>query len=812
MSVSFSKSVVALLLGLTLGSDSLGPDSLGFVSVARGDSGDDDRPTATTPDQEVPATRPEQKAALEALKRRQSRLPLPSTTSGPSVNNGRSRRHYLPPEWYAADFKDDPTMTLDPTFKVKLFWIVSRGNDCRYCLGHQEVKLSAAGVKEDEIASIDLNWSVFAEPDVAAFDYARQATLDPSRIDAAVWEKLAQHYTPEQIVEIVHTVAMFNSVNRWTDGMGLPQDDRMRDHDVRFDAPTSAPFLTGRSLVAPLEREARRALEDRDTVERWFTELTVRHARVSSPESTPDWVRDLGFRGSVPQWVQAWSRYPTIGPVLVRAHRAIRGGEGLDPELAAVVAWVAARHDRAWYALRDAERRLEKLGWTEAKIEALDSPATLDAPMGKVVTFVAKSTCTPELISDEDLAGLRESFDDVTVARMLFATGAANQFNRFTEGLQLPADEDDVELQDPLGEVGYAALERLAGLDPKSEAAAMRDAILAGSRLGPDEGWFGMAKEASRYRWDRLVATRDTDGDGKWSLEEFGGSEQAFATLDRDHDEMITKSDVDGQSPDEGRGFWSAMRRIDANGDGRITAEEFDAERSRLFEAKQGSDSWEREFVSIDELRATWVPARSPFAPPPADRPSRDTLLKALADQEIGSLLPGPGLDSVAPDFSLPTLDGGSFTLSKTVGSKPVVLIFGNFTCGPFRGEAGNLQRLFETYQDRVNFVMVYVREAHPKGGWWMESNERRGVTIDQPASQEERTEVAARCAEHLGFPITVAVDTLDDAVGGLYSGMPARLYLLDGEGKVAFKSGRGPYGFDAGRLEQALVLLLEGL
>jgi hypothetical protein len=38
---------------------------------------------------------------------------------------------------------------------------------------------------------------------------------------------------------------------------------------------------------------------------------------------------------------------------------------------------------------------------------------------------------------------------------------------------------------------------------------------------------------------------------------------------------------------------------------------------------------------------------------------------------------------------------------------------------------------------------------------------------------------------------------------------MPARLYVIDTEGKIAYKSGRGPFGFKPGEMEQALVLLL---
>ena len=41
------------------------------------------------------------------------------------------------------------------------------------------------------------------------------------------------------------------------------------------------------------------------------------------------------------------------------------------------------------------------------------------------------------------------------------------------------------------------------------------------------------------------------------------------------------------------------------------------------------------------------------------------------------------------------------------------------------------------------------------------------------------------------------------------YSGMPDRLYIIDREGKVAFKSGRGPFWFNPAEMEQALIMML---
>jgi hypothetical protein len=112
-------------------------------------------------------------------------------------------------------------------------------------------------------------------------------------------------------------------------------------------------------------------------------------------------------------------------------------------------------------------------------------------------------------------------------------------------------------------------------------------------------------------------------------------------------------------------------------------------------------------------------------------------------------------------------------------------------------------------YGDRVAFYGIYVREAHPTDGWSLESNSRIGIAVKQPASQSERFDVAEKCCTHLEMSVPLLVDELDDRVGRSYSGMPDRLYLIDRDGKVAYKGGRGPYGYKPAELEQSLILLL---
>ena len=158
----------------------------------------------------------------------------------------------------------------------------------------------------------------------------------------------------------------------------------------------------------------------------------------------------------------------------------------------------------------------------------------------------------------------------------------------------------------------------------------------------------------------------------------------------------------------------------------------------------------------------------------------------------------------------LKTQDGKkTIRLADVIGTKPVVIVFGNFTCGPFRSMYQGVEDVYRRFKDDAVFLGVYVREAHPTDGWKMDSNAKVGVSVAQPRTYEQRTAVASQCHALLKPSIPLLVDEIDDPAGNAYSGMPARLYVIDREGRVAYKSGRGPFGFKTGEMEQALVMTL---
>jgi hypothetical protein len=110
-----------------------------------------------------------------------------------------------------------------------------------------------------------------------------------------------------------------------------------------------------------------------------------------------------------------------------------------------------------------------------------------------------------------------------------------------------------------------------------------------------------------------------------------------------------------------------------------------------------------------------------------------------------------------------------------------------------------------------VRFLVVYIREAHPEDGWIIPENRRSGLAVYEPTTEEERRHVASTCAVGLRLTIPMAIDGLDNAVASAYGGWPDRLYLIGGDGRVAFQGGEGPFGFKPDELERAIAHELEG-
>ncbi len=99
----------------------------------------------------------------------------------------------------------------------------------------------------------------------------------------------------------------------------------------------------------------------------------------------------------------------------------------------------------------------------------------------------------------------------------------------------------------------------------------------------------------------------------------------------------------------------------------------------------------------------------------------------------------------------------------------------------------------------------MYLREAHALDSAWP-MHEPGLPPIEEPKTFEDRRAAASSCMKTLDLaPIPCLIDGLDNAVGQAYEAWPDRLYVIDAEGRIAFRGGPGPFGFDVDACESAL-------
>ncbi len=159
-----------------------------------------------------------------------------------------------------------------------------------------------------------------------------------------------------------------------------------------------------------------------------------------------------------------------------------------------------------------------------------------------------------------------------------------------------------------------------------------------------------------------------------------------------------------------------------------------------------------------------------------------------MLDDARKSVSRGLALGEVAPDFELPILGDQEQVLRLSdVGGRPIVLIFGSYSCSPFRREISKLNRLYREFSSQVAFHLVYMREEHP-------DHERvEELDLKQPATLAERAENAAFCASEARIDMPILLDLMDDRVATAYGAKPNRTYLLGGDRRVIYRDAAGP-------------------
>jgi peroxiredoxin len=156
------------------------------------------------------------------------------------------------------------------------------------------------------------------------------------------------------------------------------------------------------------------------------------------------------------------------------------------------------------------------------------------------------------------------------------------------------------------------------------------------------------------------------------------------------------------------------------------------------------------------------------------DRFSRDLIMRDFAASKMGG---GVEAGERAPDFEARTLDGDKVQLSDFEGEKNVVLTFGSATCPMTAASIEGMNDLYDEYNgDDVQFLFVYVREAHP------------GEELPAHQSMDDKIRAAEVLRDEDDVEMPIVVDDLRGSIHKKYSKLPNATFIIDKSGRVAFR------------------------
>src|SRR5262249_3325603 len=107
-----------------------------------------------------------------------------------------------------------------------------------------------------------------------------------------------------------------------------------------------------------------------------------------------------------------------------------------------------------------------------------------------------------------------------------------------------------------------------------------------------------------------------------------------------------------------------------------------------------------------------------------------------------------------------------------------VLMVFGSVTCPMTAASIGEINELYDRFRgEDVEFVFVYVREAHP------------GERVPSHRSAAAKVEAAAPLRDEEQLEMPMAADEVGGPIHKKYSKLPSPAFLIDRSGRVAFRS-----------------------
>lgn len=138
------------------------------------------------------------------------------------------------------------------------------------------------------------------------------------------------------------------------------------------------------------------------------------------------------------------------------------------------------------------------------------------------------------------------------------------------------------------------------------------------------------------------------------------------------------------------------------------------------------------------------------------------------------------------PDLRLLRFDGTPVYLANFCRDHVTLFEFGSYSSPEFRQRVEPMKKLVATYGTRIQFFIVYTREAHPIGDQQTSQNKTDGILVEQPADAAARHRLAAEARQALTITSPMLMDGMDNALEKSLGGFPNAAVIVGRDGKIA--------------------------
>lgn len=116
---------------------------------------------------------------------------------------------------------------VDPGFKRLAAHMASSSAGCQYCEAHS---LIAADIHDVSQEKIDELWEykesdLYSEKERVGLDFALAAGSVPNDVDEEIMDAMREHWTDDEIVELLGAISLYGFLNRWNDTMATDLED-----------------------------------------------------------------------------------------------------------------------------------------------------------------------------------------------------------------------------------------------------------------------------------------------------------------------------------------------------------------------------------------------------------------------------------------------------------------------------------------------------------------------------------------------------------------------------------------------------------